>query len=403
MKGILPLGTLFLILGLGALAQEPRTGDFRFSSPVLSDRTYFDGAETLGRVGNEPILKRDILHQMKKFAYMEFIRQRNEAPEPQKAQFSDERFPEFCAQFLASDQFYSQVLDDSIKKLLFYNDYVTTRSKDEVEEQKKNLGKVYDRDYLPSLLKPFGCEKLDEVKKVFSEKLGSSVEQDKRLFIQQTLGDSWLDFSLGNHAYHPTVVELRRWYGAHEILYTEPDQVEWHRMSVLFANHADRDEAMRKIAYMGNAVMVAQSEEERLRLFERVAAADSEDFLAGKGGDCGWTGREDLNSREIAEALFSEELPIGTLSRVIDDGFGYTIVMVTDRKIHRVKPFYEVQEDVLERLKKERKESQKQKYETDLAQRFAVEIYAVSAEERHRMIETARRESESASGRRSAY
>ena len=403
MKGILSLGTLFLILGFCAVAQEPRTGDFRFDSPVLSDRTYFDGAETLGRVGNEPILKRDILHQMKKFAYMEFVRQRNEAPAEQKQHFSDEHFDEFCAQFLASDQFYSQVLDDSIKKLLFYNDYVTTRTKEEVEEQKKNLAKVYDREYLPTLLKPFGCEKLDEVKKVFTEKIHSSVEQDKRLFVQQTLGDSWLDFSLGNHAYSPTVVDLRRWYSAHLILYTEPDRVQWHRMSVLFSNHADRNEAMQKIAYMGNAVMVAQTLEERLQLFEQVAKGDSEDFLAAKGGDCGWTGRDELNSREITEALFSEALPIGTLSQVIDDGYGYTIVLVTERKIHYVKPFYEVQEDVLERMKKERKDSQKKKYENDLAQRFAVEIYAISAEERHKMIETARRETESASGRPSAY
>ena len=57
----------------------------KISPPVMSSRIYYEGSETLGRVGHEAILKRDIFHQIRKYAYLEFLRLRDEAPEGEKA------------------------------------------------------------------------------------------------------------------------------------------------------------------------------------------------------------------------------------------------------------------------------------------------------------------------------
>lgn len=404
-------GTLCAAFGLAVcaavgFAQESTpgfSGDFNFSPSVLSSRTYFEGSETLGRVGYEPILKRDILHQLKKTAYMNFVEQREKAPPEAKKHFNDELFPDFCKQFISNEQFYSQVLDEYIRKLLFYNDYIVSRSKEEVEEQKKNLDKVYDKDYIPFLLKQFKCEDIQTVKDIFTEKLGTTIEQDKRLFIQQTLGDSWLEFNLGTQTYNPSAVELRRWYEAHRDLYAVPDRVRWRRMSVLFSNHPNRDEAMQKIVYMGNAVQDAARSADLEKRFEQVARTDSEDFFAANGGYCDWTGRNELNSAVIEQTLFSEELPLGAMSRILDDGYGYTILLVLERQVEHVRPFFEVQEEVREKIKEEHKNANKSRYENLLAERFAVEIYAISPEERRRQIEAAQRETESASGRESIY
>ena len=397
---------VFAALASALEAGEPirsGAGDFNFSPQVLSSRTYFEGSETLGRVGYEPILKRDILHQLKKTAYMNFVEQREKAPAEAKQHFRDELFPDFCKQFLNNEEFYSQVLDEYIRKLLFYNDYIVSRSKEEVAEQKKNLEKTYDKEYLPFLFKQFKCDDVQAVKDIFVDQLGSTLEQDKRLFVQQTLGDSWLEYNLGTQSYNPTVVELRRWYEAHLADYRVPDRVRWRRMSVLFSNHPDRAEAMKKIVYMGNAVQGAVSADELEKRFEQVARTDSEDFFASKGGDCGWIGRNELNSAVVEETLFSEEFPTGALSRILDDGHGYTIVLALERQIGVTRPFFEVQEEVREKIRAQRKEAYKVKYENLLAERFAVEIYAMTPEERRQQIESASRETESASGRDSAY
>ena len=373
--------------------------DFNFSPSVLASRTYYEGAETLGRVGNEAILKRDILHQLKKYAFLEFNRMKKEAPPEAKAQFTEEAFEKYKNEFISREEIYSQVLDEYIRKLLFYNDYVISRSKEEVTEQKKNMAKAYEKDYLPHLMELMDCVDYQEMENIFKEKLQSSIEQEKRLFVQETLGSSWLEYNLGADQYQPTVTDLRRWYEAHLDRYARPERVRWQRMSVLFSNHSNRAEAMDKIVYMGNAVRVAENAQERQKLFSQVAAADSEDFFAQKGGDCDWSGRGELNSAVIEEAIFSEELPVGSLSRILEDKFGYTIVLVRAREQKHFTPFVEVQEEIRQAMKDERRASLKTQYEEALAKRFAVEIYRITPEERRRMIETARKEDRSATGR----
>ena len=374
-------------------------GDFSFSPSVLAARTYYEGAETLGRVGYEPILKRDILHQMKKFAYLEFMKMKKEAPPEAQEQFTEALFEKYRAEFIAREDIYTQILDEYIRKLLFYNDYVISRSKEEVTEMKKNMNKAYEKEYLPHLMEMMGCTDYDELETIFKEKLDCTLEQEKRLFAQEMLGNSWLEYNLGADQYQPTVTELRRRYETDLAQYEKPERVRWQRMSVLFANHPDRAEAMNKIVYMGNAVRAARSPDEEGKLFAQVASADSEDFFAQKGGDCDWTGRGELNSAVIEEAIFSDKLPIGSLSRVLEDAYGYTIVVVRAREPKRFTPFVEVQEEIREKLKKERRESLKKRYEEELARRFAVEIYNISPDERRQMIETARKEDCSATGR----
>lgn len=396
-----------VLFGAAAFAQEPEAanfgGDFSFSPSVLSSRTYYEGAETLGRVGHEAILKRDILHQLKKYAYIEYVKQREAAAPEEKERYTDEYFERFITEFVGSERIYSQVLDDYIRKLLFYNDYVLSRSKEEVDEQKKNLGRTYDNDYLPTLYKQCSCKNTQELKEIFEDRLGTTLEQDKRLFIQDTLGSSWLEYNLGADQYDPSVVELRRYYEANRSLYEQPEQVRWRKMSVLFSNHANREEAMDKIVYMGNAVKAAQSASEQETLFDRVARADSEDFLAAQGGYCGWSKRGEIPSATVEEALFNESLPVGAMSKILEDGSGLTIVVVIERQFDRYLSFLEVQEKVREKIRDDRREAIRQQYEEKLAQRFAIEIYTVTPEERRERIESARQAGQSASGRENIF
>lgn len=375
------------------------SSDLKMSPPVFSSRIYYEGSETLGRVGNEAILKRDIFHQLKKFAYQEFIRQRQEAPEEEKGRFNDDYFKAIRNEFLNNEKIYAQILEAYICQLLFYNDYVVSRSKDEIEEQKKNLGKVFEGEYLPHLIEQLKCENRDELEEIFKEKIESSLEEEKRLFIHQTLGESWLTFNLGTDQWEPTSHDLRRYYESHLADYEQSEKVRWQKMTVYFANHPTREAAFDKIVYMGNAVQAAKSPEEQERLFAKVAKTDSEDLFAAKGGYCDWTAQGALSSEVIDNALFSDELPVRALSRILEDSGGLSIICVLERQRRHFTPFVEVQEEIVTKIKKERQKTLKVKYETELAKRFAVQIYKISPQERKSRLEVLSKEACSATGR----
>ena len=231
--------------------------NMKISPPVMSSRIYYEGSETLGRVGHEAILKRDIFHQIRKYAYLEFLRLRDEAPEGEKGKFDDAYWAGLQNEFISNERFYTQVLEEYICQLLFYNDYIISRSKDEIEEQKKALNKAFDSEYLPTLIEQMHCQTQDELEDVYKEKLESSLDEERRLFIQQTVSSSWVSYNLGTDQWVPTSHDLRRYYEKHRDEYRKEEKVRWQKMTVYFSNHPTRDEAYSKIAYMGNAVKSA--------------------------------------------------------------------------------------------------------------------------------------------------
>lgn len=381
-----------------SMAAEP-TYEMKISPPVMSSRIYYEGSETLGRVGHEAILKRDIFHQIRKYAYLEFLRQKDEASEEEKEKFNDQYAAAIRAEFLASPNIYSQVLEEYICQLLFYNDYTLSRSKEELEEQRKTLDKTFNTEYLPHLIEQMHCETQDELEDLFREQFESSLDEERRLFIQQTISSSWVAFNLGTDQWEPTSHDLRRYYENHRADYEKPEKARWQKMSVYFANHPTKQDAYAKIAYMGNAVKSAQSKEGQEAVFMKVAKTDSEDMFAAKGGQCGWTQPGKLSSVVIDQALFSDELPVGALSRILEDETGLSIICVLERQKQHCTPFVEVQEEIAEKLKEERQKTLKSKYEAELAKRFAVQIYKISPEERKSRFESVSGSAISATGR----
>ena len=71
--------TMLCLIVIASQAFDLRAQDYDLSTSVrvdsanlsLSKRTYYDGAETLGRVGREAILRRDVLHTIKKYAHIQ--------------------------------------------------------------------------------------------------------------------------------------------------------------------------------------------------------------------------------------------------------------------------------------------------------------------------------------------
>ncbi len=401
--------TMLCLIVIASRAFDLRAQDYDLSTSVrvdsanlsLSKRTYYDGAETLGRVGREAILRRDVLHTIKKYAHMQYLEEIEKVPEEEREKVRQDYKEGILNQFLTSESFFSSVLDNHIRKLLFYNDYVVSCSREQVEEQTKQLEKEFDKKVLPELEENFHCKSVRELEKYFEEEIQSDFAQEKRIFLQQTLGDLWLNYNLGEEDFSPTLVELKRYYQAHIDDYRVTPKVRWQGMTVYFGGSRPKDEALKKIAHMGNAVQNAAPRDQEAT-FAEVCKVDSEDSFAEKGGYRDWTPKGVLGSKEIENALFSNTLPVGAMSRVIEDDASLTIVRVIERQNERVKSFPEVQEDVRKALVEERKEAMKQKYEERLAERFKVEIYAFTPEERERYFHSTQHEETSASGRKTA-
>ena len=80
--GLLGILATSLFLSSVLYAQDPE-----LSVPAKSNlmtRTYYDGAETIGRVGQVAILRRDVLHQIKKLAHMQYLSEIEKLPEEER-------------------------------------------------------------------------------------------------------------------------------------------------------------------------------------------------------------------------------------------------------------------------------------------------------------------------------
>ncbi|MDO4587315.1 MAG: peptidyl-prolyl cis-trans isomerase [Planctomycetia bacterium] len=384
------------------------SGNLNFSPSVVASRTYYEGAETIGRVGYESILKSDLLHQLKKLAYATYLEQIDQVVDTEEVKaLSEAEFEKqktilrqnILNEYLTNSEIYSHVLDNHIRGLLYYNDFVVSRPKDQVLEQKKHLSELFETEQIPLLLKQFRCKNRRELEQIFKNEIESSIAQEKRIFVQELLGGSWLSFNLGNDSYEPTIVDLRRYYEAHRDLYEEPAKVRWQAMSVLIANYPSRAEAYNKLAQMGNKVQQGQDFFEQEQLFCEVAKASSEDYFASKGGIRDWTQKGSLNSDVLEDMIFSEELPVGQMSKIIEDSGSFIIVRVIQREPLHWKPFVQVQEDVREKMEKERREVMQKKYEEALSQRYTIELYDITQDERRSIIESAQNQDFSVTGR----
>lgn len=376
-----------------------KAGDVRYTGPLVATKMFYEGAETVGRVGSTAILKRDIIHQLKKHAYLTWQQQLMEMPEEQRAVAGDALREQIQKEFLSNPKLFSDVLDNYIKKILFYNDFVVSRPKEQVKEQNEKLADTFEREYIPELMKQFKVETRKDLEDYFKNEIQSTLEQEKQIFLHETLGSSWLEFNLGADRYEPTVVELRRYYEANKDAYYIPERVRWQGMTVKIANHATRQEAYAQICKMGNLVLQNNDSRSQEQAFAAVAHELSEDFFAKDGGVHDWTKRDALQSKKIEEALFSTELPPGRLSRVLEDNNQFMIVRILEREEESWKPFTEVQESVREKLMADRRESLTQQYEEALSKRFTIELYNISNDERRMRREAQSQEDQSVTGR----
>ena len=176
------------------------------------------------------------------------------------------------------------------------------------------------------------------------KKKGSSLAAMRSTFENQSLAIQYLQ----SQAEMPKFgrPQLFAYYLNHQDEFRVPAKVRWQQIKV---GHSDtnRQSALKRI----NEVQLALHQGVE---FGEVARKYSTGATAMEGGIWDWMEKGGLSNKQVESALWS--LPIGQTSKLMTSPKDYQIVRVLERKSEYVKPFDEVQADILKKLEDEAQE-----------------------------------------------
>lgn len=141
--------------------------------------------------------------------------------------------------------------------------------------------------------------------------------------------------------------EAQEYYDAHQAEFEQEEQVRASHILIRFDQGAD--EAAKAAARERAEAILAKAKagEE----FGRLAAENSEDSSSSRGGDLGFF-RRGLMVPPFEAAAFA--MQPGEISEIVETQFGYHIIQVQERQEAGTKPFADVQDQIVSKLKSER-------------------------------------------------
>jgi parvulin-like peptidyl-prolyl isomerase len=351
----------------------PANSDMAAADAEPFDR--FEPAETMAQVGDQYILKGELIGEANVLLFEQFQQIRKLPAEQQQ-----QALTAFLAQ---RDQFaMDQLLQPAIDRKLMYLEFVRSQPVDKDEkkmaEMKKELQKrVHElfrekltematkvrgarpeeyvtlaRDNnqlfrLALVMKSVDIESPDDPRfELLLRENGTSLRAQQQAYMERTMGQSVVGRAV-NFNQEITHDQLLNYYQTHLHEFQVPTRAKWEQLSVLFRRMPDKAAAWDLIVQMGNQVVFGGAS------LEAVARRSSHEKNAARdGGYHDWTPFNDFGiSRVINDAVFT--LPLNELSPILEDEEGLHIVRVLGRTEAHVKPFSEAQIEIKERLKME--------------------------------------------------
>ena len=327
---------------------------------VLIEKVPVLGTETVARVGTQVILMGDILPKLRRTAQKIIAANFEQMPEEERAKVTQPEIEQVFNTIATS--LYPEVLQERILFDLVYNDYLSQQAKEQKDMFDERLGEEFDRKEVPEMMKEFDVENVADLKRALEQRLGSSLEKEKRLWIREQIVRQWISMSIQRATGEATQDEMLDYYEKNQAMFTSLAKARWQEMTVLFSRHNSAQEAENKMRWMGNQVAGGAS-------FEEIARTLSDGFTASEGGVWDWTTKGSLTSLELEKAIFSQ--PIGALSpAIIKSDKGLHIIRVVERQEEKVVPFVEAQVTIRERIKNQRTQQQQDEYLAELRRRF---------------------------------
>jgi peptidyl-prolyl cis-trans isomerase SurA len=234
-----------------------------------------------------------------------------------------------------------------------------------VEElEKEILGKMIEEKLIIYKAKAIGItvkekeidKAIDEVKQRHSlndfqfqnllEQQGTSLEDYKERIKNQILIARALNFEVHSKI-NLTEAEAKEYYEKHKGEFVLPGDIKIRQILIQCppnADNAERQRAETEAEYIHRALLDGAD-------FAQLAKKHSQDPLADKGGDIGYTKKGELLP-SLEKVLF--ELEEKAISSVINTERGFHIMKVEEKRENRLKPFSEVRDTIMDKLYKDK-------------------------------------------------
>lgn len=286
----------------------------------------YDGARIWAKVGNDVILESDINAGIqKRIALLQ-----------REAKKKGTKAPEECELAGEIEKWKMQILQELIQVKVMFDNACGGIPPEAMASIQTSADKMFNEKQVPEMLKEYDVSTQWELERALKAE-GSSLERQRRLFFEQSIGAQWLQMQTepaGEIRYD----ELMTYYTEHIDTYTITPKARWEEVLVYKKNFPTREAAYNALVKMGQELVSGKP-------FEQVAKAGSQGFTAAEGGKRDWISPGALKSKPLDSALFTQT--VGELSpKIIEDEFCFYIVRVLERNGQRKVPFEEAQKEI---------------------------------------------------------
>ena len=256
-----------------------------------------------------------------------------------------------------------QRLKGLIETKLIYLDARSTIPAEGLPQVKKQIAAYFDEHEVERLIEKTEVQTAHELD-LKLRKLGTSLDQEKRAFIERSLAQQWVQQKIKrDEEITGDQLDVVAYYQEHLDEFTSPARAEWEELMVHYSKYPTKVAAFEAIARMGNKVCGGVS-------FAQVAKTESDGLTAAEGGRWPWTSKNALTCRQIDEALFN--LPVGQLSPIIAGEKGYHILRVIRREVETVLPYLEAQVEIKKKIVEKRSKKQFRDYMAELRRKTPI-------------------------------
>ena len=320
-----------------AFSSAAKSPAARFQLPPL-EKMKFEGAEIIAWVGSQPILAADVLFESNRMIEQAIAKSPGADVKPEdiaKARINYMRFN----------------LKRLIETKLLFIEAAKNVPPEAIPKIEKQFYETFDKMYLRKMIEGEGCGSRGELDAKYRRQ-GTTVESMRRMAFEGSFAARWLEDHVKNDD-EITHQDMLNYYNDHHADYEKPRRVRWEHLMARFDKFNSKAEAFGSIAQWGNEILGGAS-------FADVAKAHSHDLTAEDGGVHPWTSDGSLRSQEVNKVLF--ELPVDTLSQIIEDSRGFHIVRVIERDDVTSRPFTDVQVEIRKKIRESRDTDRRAEY-----------------------------------------
>ena len=234
-----------------------------------------------------------------------------------------------------------------------------------LEDILETASKQFDDEIVPKLMERAGVDS-QVMLDAHYRSMGSSLRRTRENWAQNELVKYMVrskintDPEVSHREIYDTYISER------DEKWTVNARVRWERLAVRFDRFTTRQQAWDALAEMGNEVVYGAP-------FAAVSKRKSQDPLASKGGEQGWTHLGSLADKNLEKQLFS--IPLDELSDILENDRGLEIVRVIEREEAGFISFEKAQPQIRKRLLEMKQEAEFQRYAEKVRERVPVEIF----------------------------